>query len=402
MRALAPVAAPLFVAGMLAALVATAALPTDASAQSPSTISGTVRNGTAGAAPPIGLRVTLRYQVPSGEVVEPDTLTALDGSFTFTNLPQQGLPGFELRADYLDVEYTNRVLGEPLAGPLDLTVYELTSDFSVLSLVDDTLAVTGADGSRRQFAVLEAARLRNASDRTFRADVLVDGPMSMVRFSLPDGAADLDVESSLPGGHVLQVDRGFALTMPVPPGEHDILFVYRVPYESSTKQYTPNFPMGTDSYRVMVVKGVAESAGPGMRSVDDIAIGDTEYVVLETGPLAPGQPAALMLSALPEPTLLERADTTVRSDGFRRGVLPAALGLVLLVLVGVILLRRRRSSAHGPMVVYTYGEKPRPPTRAELVESIAQMDARFEAGELDPEDYQRRRELRVELARKTQ
>ena len=379
-----------------------AQVPTGLDGQSPSTLSGTVRNGTAGAAPPIGLRVTLSYQVASGELVEHDTITALDGSFTFTNLPQQGLPGFELRADYLDVEYTNRVLGEPLTGPLDLTVYELTNDFSVLSLVDDTLAVTGADGSRRQFAVLEAARLRNASDRTFRADVLVDGPMSMVRFSLPDGAADLDVESSLPGGHVLQVDRGFALTMPVPPGEHDILFVYRVPYESSTKQYTPNFPMGAESYRVMVVKGVAESAGPGMRSVDDIAIGDTEYVVLETGPLAPGQPAALMLSALPEPTLLERANTTVRSDGFRRGVLPAAVGLVLVVLVGVILLRRRRSSAHGRIVVYTYGEKPAAPTHAYLVEAIARLDARFEAGEIDPEeDYERQRASLVEMARET-
>ena len=111
--------------------------------------------------------------------------------------------------------------------------------------------------------MLEAARLRNASDRTFRADVLIDGPMSMVRFSLPDGAADLDVEASLPGGHVLQVDRGFALTMPVPPGEHDILFVYRVPYESSTKQYTPNFPMGTDSYRVHGGEGGCGERRPG-------------------------------------------------------------------------------------------------------------------------------------------
>ena len=394
----------LSVAVLLAVLVASAAgaaaLPTDAAAQSPSTLSGTVRNGTAGADPPAGLRVTLSYQVASGELVEHDTITALDGSFTFTNLPPQGLPGFEVRTDYLDVEYANRVLGEPLSGPLDLTVYELTNDFSVLSLVDDTLAITGADGSQRQFAVLEAVKLRNPSDRTFRADVLTDGPMSMVRFSLPDGAADLDVESSLPGGHVLQVDRGFALTMPVPPGDHDILFVYRVPYEESTKQFTPNFPMGTESYRVMVVKGVAESSGPGMRSVDDIAIGDTEYVVLEAGPLAPGQRAALMLSSLPQPTLLERADNTVRSDGFRRGVLPGGVGLVLVVLVGVILLRRR-FSPHGPVVVYEYGEKPRPPTHAELVESIARLDARFEAGELDPEDYQRRRELRVELARKT-
>ena len=426
MRALAPVAAPLpllcmLIAGMLAVLVAAAAgaaaLPTDVAAQvptgldgqSPSTLSGTVRNGTEGADPPVGLRVTLSYQVASGELVEHDTITALDGSFTYTDLPPQGLPGFEVRADYLDVEYANRVLGEPLAGPLDLTVYELTSDFSILSLVDDTLAITGADGSRRQFAVLEAAKLRNPSDRTFRADVLVDGPMSMVRFSLPDGASDLDVESSLPGGHVLQVDRGFALTMPVPPGDHDILFVYRVPYESSTKQYTPNFPMGTDSYRVMVVKGVAESSGPGMRSVDDIAIGDTEYVVLEAGPLAPGQRAALMLSSLPQPTLLERADTTVRSDGFRRGVLPGAVGLVLVALVGVILLRRRSAPAppvrpepvEGP-VHPEENRRANAPTHEEIVASIARLDARFEAGELDPEDYRRQRELRVELARKTQ
>ena len=79
------------------------------------------------------------------------------------------------------------------------------------------------------------------------------------------------------------------------------------------------------------------------------------------------------------------------------------VGLVLVVLVGVILLRRRRfKRLTDQWSSYTYGEKPRPPTRAELVESIAQLDARFEAGELDPEDYQRRRELRVELARKTQ
>ena len=110
-----------------------------------------------------------------------------------------------------------------------------------------------------------------------------------------------------------------------------------------------------------------------MRSVDDIAIGDTEYVVLETGPLAPGQPAALMLSALPEPTLLERANTTVRSDGFRRGVLPAALGVVLVVLVGVILLRRRRfKRPRAYRHLHLRRESHGPPTHAYLVEEIAQ------------------------------
>ena len=54
------------------------------------------------------------------------------------------------------------------------------------------------------------------------------------------------------------------------------------------------------------------------------------------------------------------------------------------------------------MVVYTYGEKPAAPTHAYLVEAIARLDARFEAGEIDPEDdYERRRAELVEMARET-
>lgn len=387
---------------LLAAVVGVlAALPAGVEAQSPATITGTVRNGTADAPPPAGLWVTLRYQVSSGELLEHDTVTLGDGSFTFTDLPPQGLPGFEVRTVYLDVEYTNRVLGEPLAGPLDLTIYEITTDFGVLALVDDTLAVTGADGSARQFAVLEAVKLRNTSDRTFRADTLTDGPMSMVRFSLPEGATDLDVEASLPGGHVLQVDRGFALTVPVPPGDHDILFVYRVPYESSSKQFTPNFPMGTEAYRVMIIKGLADGSGPAMRNADDIAIGDTEYQVLEAGPLAPGQRAAVMLSELPQPTLLERADNTVRSDGFRRGALPGLLGVVLVVAVGTVLLRRR-SGAAGDAANRRANADMLSAAHGNIVKAIAELDERFEMGLVESEDYQLQRAELVELARKTQ
>lgn len=400
MRAL---AAAVLAAAVLAAFPAgvDAQSPTGNVIASPETVTGVVRNGTAGAPAPIGLWVTLRYQLESGELVEHDTLTQADGSFTFTGLPPQGRPGFEVRTEYLNVEYASRALGEPLMGPLELTVHEITTDFGVLSLVDDTLAVTGADGQARQFAVLEAVKLRNTSDRTFRADTLTDGPMSMVRFSLPDGASDLEVEASLPGGHVLQVDRGFALTVPVPPGDHDILYVYRVPYDGAVKQYTPNFPMGADAYRVMVIKGLAEGSGPGMRNADDITIGGTEYQVLEAGPLAPGMRAAVRLSELPQPTLLQRAENAVRSDGFRRGALPGAVGLVLVLAVGVVLLRRRNPVGRSIVITVDSEKKSRPPTHAELVAMIARLDAEFEAGEVDEEDFERRRAQLVEFARKT-
>ena len=403
-------------AAVLAAAVL-AALPAGVDAQSPTgnvivsseTVSGVVRNGTAGGPTPIGLWVTLRYQLESGDLVEIDTLSQGDGSFTFTDLPPQGRPGFEVRTEYLNVEYANRVLGEPLMGPLELTVHEITTDFSVLSLVDDTLAVTGADGQARQFAVLEAVKLRNTSDRTFRADTLADGPMSMVRFSLPEGASDLEVEASLPGGHILQVDRGFAITVPVPPGDHDILYVYRVPYEGAAKQYTPNFPMGADAYRVMVIKGLAEGSGPGMRNADDITIGGTEYQVLEAGPLAPGMRAAVMLSELPQPTLLQRAENAVRSDGFRRGALPGLLGVVLVVAVGAVLVRRRagaaRVAAASPSVRPEGNRRANAEAlnmaHADIIKAIAELDERFESGVMESEDYQLQRAELVELARKT-
>ena len=402
MRAFLPALALAAALGVLAAVAA----PVDAQAPtniegSPETVTGVVRNGTAGGPAPVGLWVTLRYQLESGDLVEHDTLSQGDGSFTFTDLPPQGRPGFEVRTEYLNVEYANRVLGEPLMGPLELTVHEITTDFGVLSLVDDTLAVTGADGQARQFAVLEAVKLRNTSDRTFRADTLTDGPMSMVRFSLPDGASDLEVEASLPGGHVLQVDRGFALTVPVPPGDHDILYVYRVPYDGAVKQYTPNFPMGADAYRVMIIDGLAEGSGPGMRLADDIVIGGTEYQVLEAGPLAPGMRAAVRLSELPQPTLLQRAENAVRSDGFRRGALPGLLGVVLVVAVGAVLVRRRNAVGRSIVITVDSEKKSRPPTHAELVAMIARLDAEFEAGEVDEEEFERRRAELVELARKT-
>ena len=386
---------------LLAAFALALLLPATVSAQSPLTLTGTVRNGTADGDAPAGLRVTLRYQTATGEVLERDVMTDDRGAFRFTDLPPQGNPGFEVRTAYLDVEYTQRRLGEPLAGPLEVTVYETTSDFGVLSVVDDTLAVTGADGALRQFAVLEAVKLRNSSDRTFRADVVTDGPMSMVRFSLPEGAAGLEVEASLPGGHVLQVDRGFALTMPVPPGDHDILYVYRVPYAGAVKDYTPNFPMGAESLRVMVVRGLAEGRGASFGAAEVIAVGETEYTAMTAGPFAPGMRAALTLSALPEPTLWQRTQNVAESDGFRRGALPGAVGVVLTVLVGGVLLRRRRRPADANVadVVDDATDSVASMDYAALVEAIARLDARFEAGEVDASAYYAERARLAALAR---
>ncbi len=353
-----------------------------AHAQSPDTpndFSGTVTNGTAGAEAPANLQVTLRFQADTGEVIERVTLTLADGTFRFVNLPPQGNPGYVVSATYLEVEYTNRKLGEPLVEPLEVTVYELTNDFTVLYLLDDTLALTSADKKNRQIEVLEAVKLRNNSDRTFQTDVQTDGPMNLLRFTLPEGTTDLDVETSLPGGHILQVNLGFALTTPIPPGEHDILYVYRAPYNGSSLPYEPHFPMGVDAYRVMLPVGLARAESADMLELDPITIGDRTFVILESKKVAIGARVNFTMTGLPQPSLVQRAQKVGTSDGFQRGVLPTLAGLVLVGLIGFTLARRRRSSAAGEAGDDTAHD--------ELIIAIATLDERFAAGDIEEEAY---------------
>ncbi len=374
---------------VLSAFILLTQLHQPAYAQSPDgtvELSGTVTNGTAGEDAPVNLQVTLQFQAESGEVIERVTLTEAGGAFNFVNLPPQGNLGYLVSATYLEVEYTNRRLGELLVEPLGVTIYELTNDFTVLYLLDDTLALTSADKKTQQIEVLEAVKLRNNSDRTFQTDVQTDGPMNLLRFTLPAGATDLDVETSLPGGHILQVNLGFALTTPIPPGEHDILYVYRAPYDGSTLEYEPHFPMGVESYRVMLPDGLARAKSSDMLLADSATIGDRTFVMLESANVEVGGRVNFTMTGLPQPSLMQRAEKVGRSDGFQRGVLPGLAGLVFVGLVGFTLVRRRRASVAREDGVEGVDDE-----HDDLILAIASLDERFESGDIEEEAYKQQR-----------
>ena len=381
----------LFIATLaLTAIVLFSQFNHTAFAQSPIEFSGTVTNGTAGVDALANLQVTLRFQSDTGEVIERVTLTVDGGAFRFVNLPPQGNLGYVLSTTYLGVEYTTRMLGEPLVGPLKVTIYELTNDFSVLYLLDDTLALTSVNKKTRQIEVLEAVKIRNSSDRTFQTDLQTDGPMNLVRFTLPEGATDLDVETSLPGGHILQVNLGFALTTPIPPGEHDILYVYRAPYHGSTLAYEPHFPMGVAAYRVMIPEGLARAVSPEMFEETSATVGDRTFVMLESENIPVDGRLRFAITGLPQPSLMQRVERIGKSDGFQRGVLPGLAGLVLVGLLGFTLVRRRRSP--------TYKDDGEDTIHDELIIAIATLDERFEAGDIEEEAYRQQRATLIERA----
>ena len=89
------------------------------------------------------------------------------------------------------------------------------------------------------------------------------------------------------------------------------------------------------------------------------------------------------MTGLPQPSLVQRAEKVGRSDGFQRGVLPTLAGLVFVTLLGLTLVRRRRASTDnddGDDTIHN-----------ELIVTIATLDERFEAGDLEEEAYKQQR-----------
>ena len=317
-----------------------------ASAQETVTLSGTLINGTPDAPfTPQEVPVTLRV-LEGAVTLEPQTvLPDPDGRFA---LP--GVPVAEGRLYFVSVEYQGAVYSETLepgelGEPVTLTVYEATSSTEALAITSSTLFVTGADAQERVVEVLERVSVANRGNATLVADLTEPGAMGFLRFGLPPGSFNLDVRSDLVGGQVLEVDRGFAITTPVPPtsGEPQHLeFIYWVPYEGSTADLSRSLPFGADSFRLLLPTDVGSAESPALTDLGTATVEGRDYQLLEGFELARGTRLELELRGLPQPSLWSRVGGGAARWYLAAGV-PFLVGAVLLGLLARGVWRRRYS-----------------------------------------------------------
>ena len=365
--------------------------PVDVAAQSSMAIRGRLVNGTSGAPSPEGLEVTLRFRDFRGDLAGRTTVASGD-AFDFPDLTPAMGDGYLVEVLYQGVAYSVQVPADTPGSPVVLTVYETTGDPGVLAVLNSTLILARGDEAERSIGALAVVQLENRSDRTFFATPGESAPMDLLRFSLPRGAEDLDVQAFLEGGHLVQVDRGFALTTPVPPGVHDILFTYRAAYDGDAWVFDHGFPLGAGVFRVMVTQGLGVPESEGMQPLAPVVVAGTGYMVLEARDLAPRQRLLLRLTGLPQPPLWARLQARLANDDFQRALAPGVLGAVLLGLLGFVVIARRRRTrvrppgSGGPVEPTTAGG------RQTLVERIAGLDQLHAQGGVDEAGYLEERE----------
>ena len=328
-RACIRISAVVFVVG--SALAGGAAHAQEAGA----TIEGRVVNASSDGGSVGGLVVTL-HEVTADGRQELETTTDLDGRFRFEEVLFDSETAYGVSVIYQDSFYgTDLDVSRWPPDPVELTVYESSSDDGDLAVSSASVLFAGASPETGTVSAMEILTLVNSGDQTY-----VPGPgvMDLLRFGLPSGASGLRVETSLVGANHIQVDRGFALVASVPPGSHEVMYAYEFPYSGAEAAFDRAVRYGAENLRVMTPEDAMDLTADSLGEARTVTIGETRYQLIEATGLAPGTPISVTLSGLPQPD----GGPGLRDDIRFEYAAPVTLALLMAALVGYALWRRLR------------------------------------------------------------
>ena len=340
--------------------------PVAALAQIPEiSIEGQVVNATPEGAGVGAVKVALHRQDQDGvAVLILEATTDGEGRFRFDDVSYDPATAYGVSATYQGAIYVLDLdLSAGASGPITLEVYDSSDDDSAMSASLVSVLFAWADGAEQTVSTLEIVTLMNRSDRTF---VPGSGVMSFLRFGLPVGAQGLQVDTALPGADFIQVDQGFALLASVPPGEHEVMYIYRFPYSGTEAEFTKSLRYGADLLRVLALEEVLSLSGSELGVVETVTIGDRQYRLLQAAGFARGAQVSVRLTELPETESVQRPEwvATPPGEGLNRirfeYVAPVALGMFIVAIMGFAVWRqindRREAQAASTPPSQTRGE----------------------------------------------
>lgn len=350
-------------------------------------VRGHVINGTAGAEIPDDLSVLMLITDTDGRLsgtgqTSPDG----KGRFVFEDIQVENGNTYTVSVDHLGVFYGVSFATDGLGDDLLLTVYETTRDASIIDVERQVMVIAAVDKDEQMVSAIEFVRIVNPSDRTLLPDLTNMEQISFLRFALPPDPAELSVQSDLPGGDIVSIGTGFALTSPVVPGAHSIDFSYVFPYEDETVSYRQSLVQGAGIFQILVPDTVPSMAAPGLTNVEPVDIQGASYRAYEDRDLPKGQGLQIEITGLPLPGVWARFSNSITSGRFWQITIPSALGatLAFMLLWGLIRGYRPDSGIDGQLAASPALDAAE---RASVVRAVAALDLRFQEGAVPEQDY---------------
>ncbi len=373
----------------LAFLFQSSELPVASAQNPPDRILGKVSNGTEGGVLPVDLRVILMsIDLANNQIIEQETTSVdEDGIFRFSNLVSRS--GLDYRVIVNGGSYTPSVEMAAVENwqNVRINIYDETTSLDEVSVSSYVMMIPTIDARSRQLGVLTVIDVNNTGDEIWVPDITnpeLSG-LDLLRFNLPVGFTDLSIESELPTGNILEIDSGFALTNPVPPGEFAILISYILPYEGDNFDFNLKLPYGADQVRMLLPDEGGSVSADGFSTAKSIVVAERVFNQYEGDDYAAETDLVVGFSGLPQPTLGQTV-----SDFFDGRtyviVIIWIVGVALLAIFGYAMYSSRKPSNRSDQDDYEMV------ARSEVVAEIAEIDQKYEDGSLGEDEYNQKRE----------
>jgi len=372
-----------------------AGLPVASAQSPPDEILGIIINGTDGGVVPENMEVLLMsIDLASNQIIEQESTTVdEDGIFRFSNLVSG--PGLSYRVVANAGVYTPSIDmgGVENWSNVRINIYNPTTSLEDINLDSYVLMVPSIDAKGRQAGILTVINVNNTGDRIWMPNI--DDPnltgLDLLRFNLPAGFTDLAVESELPPGYILEIDTGFAMTNPIPPGASAILVSYIISYEADGFDFTLKLPYGADQVRMLLPEDAGLIKAAQLGSLESVVVADNVFNSLEGINFAVDEQINVSFTGLPQPTALQSL-----SDFFEGRtyviIITWVVGIVLLAILGYALYSSRKSSDLSSEDDDEFA------SRTDIVAEIAVLDEEYEAKNIDEDDYNDQRDELKRLA----
>jgi hypothetical protein len=382
-----------FTAFLVTSVIGLTGAPVHAQADQSGVIDGQITNGTAGVASPANLEVVVHVLQNRAKTGERRVLTDTAGRFRVDGLatgPEMlyfpivqygGVP-------YFPAQPISFQSPAPAPVPVEITVFEPTPTGDALAF--DRINMLLMNVTPSAMMVMEMGAVVNGADRTFAADAQVTGSARTLRFALPTGAIQITGQAGLPQDTLESTADGFATSDPVRPGRREIAYSYQLPYDASTVEFSRSFAYPVSTFTLYLPDDSIQAIGPGLTPLGTAELGGRTFRLFAVQNVAPGTVVRFRLSGLPAPFFARPRDL---------GLAVAGTASVILALLLALSIRRRSlaAAATSPAAAPSgggFGALPAVPApeRLALLRSVAELDERFESGEVEEATYRSERE----------
>ena len=333
-----------------------------------------------------GATVRLLSALPDGSGRrQEEVVTKSNGAFAFENLRRGRQRQYALEAVYDDGLFVDESfeLGKDERVE-DITVWDTTSDPSVITVVRDEIFIPDA-GDENGAGVIEAVTVENSGDEAYigRGQTLggETGPGApTLGFSVPTQAIGkrIDIVSSdLDRLYASDAGFGFVATVAIPPQrEITTIFTYGIEQSTGTFDVSKRVLYPTEELSVYAGDPLEVSSNRLDAAGDETIEGQRYSKWTSTGGFDAGD--LVSISVIAEGS---------SSPGFVWG-LAGALGVIVLgTAVGLLMRRDRTNEMRTGQEKRAPAARSEAASRQEILVEIAELDLRHQSGDVSDEEY---------------